>query len=87
MPAWLGPGRVVVLVKGAFQEGGADKLDFQARYYALAGSSSVPISTRKSARFIGDCPPFCSEKGGLSPLAEAAALSLSNGNPNASRRA
>ncbi|HOX05762.1 MAG TPA: hypothetical protein PK280_05125 [Planctomycetota bacterium] len=39
-----GPGRVVVLVKGAFQEGGADKLDFQARYYAVAGSSSVRVA-------------------------------------------
>ncbi len=38
-----GLGRAVVLVKGAFQEGGADKLDFQARYYALAGSSSVRV--------------------------------------------
>jgi hypothetical protein len=39
-----GPGRVVVLAKGAFQEGGADKLDFQARYYAMAGSSSVRVA-------------------------------------------
>jgi hypothetical protein len=38
------PGRVVVLVKGSFQEGGADKLDFQARYYALAGSPAVRVA-------------------------------------------
>ncbi len=39
-----GPGRVVVLAKGSFQEGGADKLDFQARYYAMAGSPSVRVA-------------------------------------------
>jgi len=38
------PGRAVVLVKGSFQQDGADKLDFQARYYALAGSPSVRVA-------------------------------------------
>lgn len=37
------PGRAVVLVTGAFQEEGADKLDFQARYYATAGSEAVRV--------------------------------------------
>ncbi|MDD4889259.1 MAG: hypothetical protein PHU85_04960 [Phycisphaerae bacterium] len=38
-----GPGRAVVLVKGAFQAGGADKLDFQARYYAVANCAAVRV--------------------------------------------
>ncbi|MCG3178489.1 MAG: hypothetical protein BIFFINMI_00817 [Phycisphaerae bacterium] len=38
-----GPARAVVLVTGAFQQEGADKLDFQARYYALAGSAAVRV--------------------------------------------
>jgi hypothetical protein len=37
------PARVVVLATGSFQEAGADKLDFQARYYAVAGSASVRV--------------------------------------------
>jgi len=39
-----GPYRVVLLVKGSFQEGGADKLDFQARYYVLADSPAVRVA-------------------------------------------
>lgn len=39
-----GPGRVVVLVKGAFMDGETAKLDFQARYYAMGGSSSVRVA-------------------------------------------
>lgn len=38
-----GPGRAVVLVRGAFRADGADKLDFQARYYAVAGCASVRV--------------------------------------------
>jgi PcRGLX-like protein central beta sandwich domain len=39
-----GTQRVVLLIKGSFQEGGADKLDFQARYYVLAGSPAVRVA-------------------------------------------
>jgi hypothetical protein len=40
-----GPARVVLLVKGNFEGGGnASRLDFQCRYYALAGSPSVRLA-------------------------------------------
>lgn len=38
------PQRAVLFVTGAFQENGVDKLDFQARYYALAGSPSIRVA-------------------------------------------